>query len=434
MLAALPGKAFAILGDFNGDGRGDLAVGVPDEDIGGVSDAGAVNVIYGSASGLVSAGNQFWHQNSPGILDAAENGDNFGSSLVSAALSFSGSLAIGVPNEDIGSIADAGAVNIINGSAGGLTSTGNRFWHQNSPGISDFAEAGDRFGFSLAGRDIDDNCSEELAIGIPFEDIGRIVDTGAVNTIFNAGDFCEPFEFFSQFLSQNSAGIPDVAEKGDRFGFSLEIGDFVGEGLKDLAIGVPLEDIGGIADAGAVIVVYAVDANPNQIWHQGSPGIPDSPEAGDRFGFSLTAGDFNVGAEDLAIGVPGEDIGSIADAGAVNVIYSDSVFGGLISAGAQFWSQNSIGILDAAENGDNFGRSLTSGRFNGFIFPSGLAVGVPSEGIGSIAGAGAVNVIYGSGGGLSSTGNQLWHQNSSGILDTAETGDSFGESLNKPSR
>ena len=46
-------------GDFNGDGEADLAVGVPGEDVGTVTDAGAVNVVYGSGAGLLSDGNQF---------------------------------------------------------------------------------------------------------------------------------------------------------------------------------------------------------------------------------------------------------------------------------------------------------------------------------------------------------------------------------------
>jgi len=45
--------------DFNGDGFADLAVGVPDEDVGAVANAGAVNVIYGSAAGLAGAGGQW---------------------------------------------------------------------------------------------------------------------------------------------------------------------------------------------------------------------------------------------------------------------------------------------------------------------------------------------------------------------------------------
>src|SRR5437867_4197014 len=67
--------------DFNGDGFGDLAVGVPEEEVSGKADAGAVNVICGSADGLSAAGDQFWNQDSPGILDKAQSDDVFGSGL-----------------------------------------------------------------------------------------------------------------------------------------------------------------------------------------------------------------------------------------------------------------------------------------------------------------------------------------------------------------
>jgi hypothetical protein len=61
----------------------DLAIGVPHEDIGSVSDAGAVHVIYGSffSNGLTSTGSQFWSQGSTGIPGGAEAGDHFGASM-----------------------------------------------------------------------------------------------------------------------------------------------------------------------------------------------------------------------------------------------------------------------------------------------------------------------------------------------------------------
>ena len=46
------GSSGIAKGDFNGDGFGDLAVGVPGENIGDDADAGAVNIIYGSTHGL----------------------------------------------------------------------------------------------------------------------------------------------------------------------------------------------------------------------------------------------------------------------------------------------------------------------------------------------------------------------------------------------
>jgi hypothetical protein len=43
-------------GDFNGDGYDDLAVSARKEDVGTVADAGAVSVLYGSATGLEADG------------------------------------------------------------------------------------------------------------------------------------------------------------------------------------------------------------------------------------------------------------------------------------------------------------------------------------------------------------------------------------------
>jgi FG-GAP repeat len=110
--------------DFNGDGIGDLVVGVPEEDLSTGADAGAVNVIYGSANGLTDAGNQLLTQ----IFTRAggnpsEPGDRFGSALAGGDFNGDGraDLAVGVPGEDLGTAADAGMVMVFYGSATGLT-------------------------------------------------------------------------------------------------------------------------------------------------------------------------------------------------------------------------------------------------------------------------------------------------------------------------
>jgi hypothetical protein len=192
-----PGVAVAseVWADFNGDGFADLAVGVEVEDIGSIQDAGAVNVLYGTDAGLSSTGNQFWHQDSPGVLDVAESYDLFGSAL--AAADFDGDcfadLAVGVRQEGIGTLELAGAVNVLYGEPLGLSAYLDQFWHQDSPGILDVAEAYKYFGETLAAGDFDGDGFADLAIGAPGEDLNitfpvkyTIENAGAVNVLYGS--------------------------------------------------------------------------------------------------------------------------------------------------------------------------------------------------------------------------------------------------------
>ena len=105
-------------------------------------------MLYGSAAGLTATGSRVWHQDSAGIEGAAEAGDLFGASLSAGDFDNDGfdDLAIGAPGEDVGTAADAGAVNVLYGSAAGLTAAGDQIWHQDSAGILDVAETGDLLG------------------------------------------------------------------------------------------------------------------------------------------------------------------------------------------------------------------------------------------------------------------------------------------------
>ena len=205
--------------------------------------------------------------------------------------------------------------------------------------------------------------------------------------------------------------------------------DFNGDGFADLAVGVPFEDQAATND-GAVNVIYGgpggLSAAGNEVWSQGNQGITGNPEAGDQFGYSLAAADFNGdGFTDLAVGVPFEDQVATND-GAVNVIYGGP--GGLSAAGNEVWSQGNQGITGNPEAGDLFGYSLAAGNF-GNSSQADLAVGVPFED--QVAtNDGAVNVIYGAAtGGLGVSGNQVWSQGNQGITGNPEAGDQFGYSL-----
>ena len=63
-------------------------VATPGEDLGTVSDAGAVAVIHGSEQGLAGAGNQLWHQDIEPLEETPEPSDLIGAKWVS----FSGAM------------------------------------------------------------------------------------------------------------------------------------------------------------------------------------------------------------------------------------------------------------------------------------------------------------------------------------------------------
>ncbi len=431
-LLALPSSASAatIRADFNGDGRGDLAVGAPGDNVGSIQDAGAVNVLYGTLSGLSASGNQLWSQDSPGVPGAAETFDGFGASL--AAGDFNGDgradLAVGVPLEDVGGVGNAGAVQVLYGTPSGLSASGNQRWHQNSPGVLEAADGGEWFGTELAAGDLNGDGRADLIVGVPYEGLGGAAEAGAAQVLYGTPSGLSATG--NQLWHQDSRGILETAEASDRFSSALAVGDLNGDGRGDLAVGVPDEGLDGLRFAGAVNVIYGtpsgLSASGNQLWHQNSPGILETAEANEGFGATLATGDLNGnGRTDLTVGLA-ESVGNIRIAGAVQVLYGTA--SGLSASGNQLWHQNSPGILETAEANDRFGVGLALGDLNG-DGRADLVAGADQEDIGSLRNVGAVNVVYGTASGLSATGNQLWHQNSPGVFDSAEEGEALGSSL-----
>jgi len=110
---------------------------MPGKTVSSKSNAGAVSIRFGSEFGLSGSDDQTFNQNSSGMKGQAENGDQFGASLTVGDFDKDGyaDLAIGVPGENLGSLADAGAVAIIYGGSGGLSASGDQLWDQDSPGL-----------------------------------------------------------------------------------------------------------------------------------------------------------------------------------------------------------------------------------------------------------------------------------------------------------
>ncbi|HEV3496019.1 MAG TPA: hypothetical protein VHA34_06710, partial [Actinomycetes bacterium] len=285
-------------------------------------------------------------------------------------------------------------------------------------------EPTDNFGSTLAAGFFNGG-QEDLAVGTPHDYDLHKGAAGAVNIFYGTP---------SGLAGRSQVLLQARPETGDQFGAALAPGRFDTDPWSDLAVGAPTEDVGTTFNAGAVNIFYGsatrgLAATARQTFVQGVPA-GGRAEPGDYFGRSLAAGPFDSGAAwDLAVGAPGEDLGTTVGAGAVNVLYGSAT--GLVGRG-QLLTQGSPGVVGAAEAGDGFGWPLAQGvgsnDFNG-DGRADLAVGVAGEDLGGTVHAGAVNVLYGSATGLPGTGGQLITQDSPGIADSAEGGDGFGSAL-----
>jgi hypothetical protein len=402
-------------GDFNGDGRDDLAVGIPGHDSWDYDEdnweSGAVQIHYGQAGGIQIVGEHLLESVPDGnIYDIPGELDELGQTL--AAGDFDGDgyadLAIAGPQAmNFDFAPGGGGVVVLHGGIGGLLPAFGYLIHQDDPPVPDDAEDLDDFGYALAAGNFNGDfrftangtfAVADLAISAPGEDgIGAVmVILGSENGLIFAN---------SVYLGQGDLGTD--GEANDQFGTSLVSGNFDGDyscfglffctSIDDLAIGTPFEDVGASnerVNAGQVTVLFGSTAGffdwpRTRHLQQGTIfGLASLDETGDAFGFALAAGDFDFdGRDDLAMGQPGEDGGQ----GGVTILMGGV---GGFDTRHRFLTAGVHGIPPSLQSSSEMGRALTAADFDRDGH-SDLVIGIPYRDEAGLGNVGAETILYG---------------------------------------
>ncbi|BCL21871.1 FG-GAP and VCBS repeat-containing protein [Streptomyces tuirus] len=147
-----------VIGDFDKNGYGDIALGVPDKDKG----KGAVTIWRGTSSGPGTS--VTLTQATSGVSGSPEADDNFGYAISAADTNGDGyaDLAVGVPHEDVDGEEDQGGVHVFRGGSGGLSGARSSWIAQTVLGPADSHAA---FGYTLRLRDLTADGRADLAVG-----------------------------------------------------------------------------------------------------------------------------------------------------------------------------------------------------------------------------------------------------------------------------
>ncbi|MDR7085230.1 hypothetical protein J2X11_000069 [Aeromicrobium panaciterrae] len=414
------GSALAF-GDYNKDGCADLAVGADSD-----GDAGTIFVFYGSKTGLKTTGSvRLSNEQVLGSAPGTPKDQGFGSILVAADLNDDDvtDLGIGVPSKLVGA-EGRGTIAVLFGGTGGLGTANKTVLDRASVGM-----AADDFevGKSLAVGDFDGNGIQELAFGLN-EGKLQILEAGAGGFVASQGP-----------LSGEDVGvddfIADVDGEGDKwvFGDIIAAGDVDADGDDDLATGMPAKGNGG-----TVALVKGTSSGLTATgvakWGQGTIGVVGTPGDSDSFGAELAMGRLDAGpTDDLAIGVPFDEINGNGGAGSVNILLGGPT--GLSSAGegGARYHQDTAGVPGTAEDIDVFGRTVSIANVQSKTQGS-LIIGVLREKIGTIEAAGQFHQLSIMAGGPKGTNSTAFNLDSVGVRGDSRKGAEFGRALSGSGR
>ncbi len=296
------GTSLASLGDLDGDGVTDIAVGDSTDSFNGTAH-GAVYVLFLNADGTVKRSQRVASEvgGGPQLHDYHQMGHS-----LAAVGDLDGDgiteIAAGAPSDDAADD-NSGAVYILFLNSDGTAKSTQKIAHEYGGGPTLYWWT--HFGTGLAPLgDFDGDGINDLVVGAD-GDQGSDTHRGSVYIILLNSDGTAKSSYR---ISHDQGGGPPLSDYG-RFGSAVtSLGDIDGDGVTDVAVAASRDDTGGRSRGAIYVLLMNSDATVRERWKiaDNTNGGPSLPNYG-RFGRGIAPlGDLDGdGIMDLAVGGSG---------------------------------------------------------------------------------------------------------------------------------